>query len=228
MIVLAFCWAHLRRDFLDGAKSWPDLQVWMLSWVEMIGEIYDLNAKRLEQWDEARALADQSPVFMQRHQALQQALEQMEKRGDTELAKENLRGVQRDLLKSLKNHWRGLTVFVKSPQVPMDNNTAERRMRNPGMGRKNYYGSGRQWSGELAARMFSLFQTILLWQLNPHHWLYGYLMACAENGGQPPMDITPFMPWQMSEERKQQLAKPMPMAAVNPSVAAQLSTPQPP
>lgn len=111
VIVLAFCWAHLRRDFLDGAKSWPDLQVWVLSWVEMIGEIYDLNAKRLEQWDEARALADQSPVFMQRHQALQQALEQMEKRGDTELAKENLRGVQRDLLKSLKNHWQGLTVL---------------------------------------------------------------------------------------------------------------------
>ena len=34
-------------------------------------------------------------------------------------------------------------VFVANPQVPMDNNIAERRMRNPGMGRKNYYGSGR-------------------------------------------------------------------------------------
>lgn len=228
VILLAFCWAHVRRDFLDAAKSWPDLQVWMLSWVEMIGEIYGLNAKRLQQWDEARALTDQTPAFRARHQALEQALEQMVNRCNTELEKEDLRGVQRDLLKSLKNHWLGLTVFVSAPQVPMDNNTAERRMRNPGMGRKNYYGSGRQWSAELAAMMFSLFQTILLWQLNPHHWLYSYLMACAENGGQPPTDLTAFIPWQMSEERKQQLAKPMPTTAADPSVAEQPSTPQPP
>ncbi|MEE9530821.1 MAG: IS66 family transposase [Syntrophobacteria bacterium] len=219
VILLAFCWAHVRRDFLDAAKSWPDLQAWMLCWVEMIGELYTLNARRLEQWDEAHALEDQSPAFMQRHQALEQAIEQMEAYCNQELEKHNLHGAQRDVLNSLKNHWLGLTVFVSSPQVPMDNNTAERRMRNPGMGRKNYYGSGSQWSANLAAMMFSLFQTILLWKLNPHHWLHNYLMACAENGGSPPVDLTPFIPWQMSEKRKQQLAKP---------IAITTSSPQPP
>ena len=219
MILLAFCWAHVRRDFLDAAKSWPDLQAWMLCWVEMIGELYTLNARRLEQWDEAHALEDQSPAFMQRHQALEQAIEQMEAYCNQELEKHNLHGAQRDVLNSLKNHWLGLTVFVSFPQVPMDNNTAERRMRNPGMGRKNYYGSGSQWSANLAAMMFSLFQTILLWKLNPQHWLHNYLMACAENGGSPPVDLTPFIPWQMSEERKQQLAKPLAITA---------SSPQPP
>lgn len=210
VILLAFCWAHLRRDFLDEAKSWPDLEAWMLSWVEMIGEVYTLNAERLEHWDETRALTDQTPAFMKRHQALVQAIEQMGERCDRELEKENLHGAQRDVLDSLKNHWLGLTVFVRYPQVPMDNNTAEQRMRNPGMGRKNYYGSGSQWSAGLAAMMFSLFQTILLWKLNPHHWLHSYLTACAENKGHPPADISPFIPWQMSEERKQQLVKPMP------------------
>jgi transposase len=156
---------------------------------------------------------------MQRHQALEQAIEQMEAYCNQELEKHNLHGAQRDVLNSLKNHWLGLTVFVSSPQVPMDNNTAERRMRNPGMGRKNYYGSGSQWSANLAAMMFSLFQTILLWKLNPHHWLHNYLMACAENGGSPPVDLTPFIPWQMSEERKQQVAKP---------IAITTSSPQPP
>jgi transposase len=114
------------------------------------------------------------------------------------------------VLNSLNNHWSGLTVFVQCPQAPMDNNTAERRMRNPGMGRKNYYGSGSQWSAGLAAMMFSLFQTVLLWQLNPHHWLYSYLNACADNGGQPPAELSPFIPWQMDAQRKQQLAKPHP------------------
>ena len=226
VILLAFCWAHLRRDFLDAAKSWPDLEAWMLSWVEMIGELYTLNAERLEHWDETRALTDQTPAFMERHQALVQAIEQMGERCDRELEKENLHGAQRDVLDSLKNHWLGLTVFVRYPQVPMDNNTAERRMRNPGMGRKNYYGSGSQWSAGLAAMMFSLFQTILLWKLNPHHWLHSYLTACAENEGHPPADISPFIPWQMSEERKQQLAKPIPPDA--PLVTDQPSPPLPP
>ena len=209
VILLAFCWAHVRRDFLDAARSWPNLQGWMLSWVEMIGELYSLNAQRLEQWDQAQALADQTPAFMVRHQVLEQAVERMAERRHTELEQEKCHFAQRDVLNSLKNHWSGLTVFVQFPQVPMDNNTAERRMRNPGMGRKNYYGSGSQWSAGLAAMMFSLFQTVLLWQLNPHHWLYSYLTACADNGGQAPSDLSPFIPWEMSEQRKQQLAKPM-------------------
>ena len=215
VILLAFCWAHVRRDFLDAAKSWPDLERWMFTWVEMIGELYRLNAQRLELWDETCAFERQSTAFMERHQALQQAIAQMDARCESERQKKTLHAAQRAVLNSLKTHWQGLTVFVKFPQVPMDNNIAERRMRNPGMGRKNYYGSGSQWSAELAAMMFSLFQTLLLWKLNPHHWLYRYLAVCAENGGQPPMDIAPFIPWLMSEERKRQLAKPMPMTVTD-------------
>ncbi|MCP4823762.1 MAG: IS66 family transposase [Shimia sp.] len=228
VILLAFCWAHVRRDFLDAAKSWPDLQSWMFSWVEMIGELYFLNAQRMEQWDQTRALEDQTPAFRQRHQALEQAIQQMAERRDQELEKEGLHVAQRDVLNSLNNHWLGLSVFVQSPQVPMDNNTAERRMRNPGMGRKNYYGSGRQWSAKLAAMMFSLFQTLRLWKLNPHHWLYRYLTACAQNGGQPPADLGPFIPWEMSDERQQQLAKPMPMTGADPPVTEPCSLAQPP
>ena len=108
---------------------------------------------------------------------------------------------------------------------PMDNNTAERRMRNPGMGRKNYYGSGSQWSAKLATMMFSLFQTILLWELNPHHWLHDYLEACAKNGGQPPSDISPFIPWKMSEFRQQQLSKPLSISVADPPETEQSNPP---
>jgi transposase len=228
VIVLAFCWAHVRRDFLDAAKSWPDLQSWMWSWVEAIGELYHLNAQRLEHWEEAQALTDQPPAFLQHHQGLEQAIKQMGERCDQELEKQNLHVAQRDVLNSLKNHWSGLTVFVTFPQVPMDNNRAERRMRNPGMGRKNYYGSASQWSAALAAMMFSLFQTILLWKLNPHHWLYCYLTACAENGGQPPAELSAFLPWEMSEQRKQQLAKPIPITGADPPAPAHSRPAQPP
>src|SRR6266498_3063556 len=114
------------------------------------------------------------------------------------------------VLSSLHNHWDGLTVFVDRPEVAMDNNTAERILRNPVVGRKNYYGSGSVWSAHFAAMMFSVLQTIVLWGLNPHHWLSAFLQACAESGGQSPADLSPFVPWQMSAERREMLSRPLP------------------
>jgi len=228
-IILAFCWAHVRRDFLDAARSYPKLEAWMLDWVELIAELYHLNKQRLKEWDETKDLENQNQDFKQHHQALEQATQKMKERYEhlleEEKEKKNLQRIQCKVLNSLNNHWEGLMVFVTHPQVPMDNNIAERRMRNPGMGRKNYYGSGSQWSARLAAMMFSLFQTILLWELNPHHWLHDYLDACANNGGQPPSDIRPFIPWMMSDQRKQQLSKPLPELTATPPESEQ---PQPP
>lgn len=37
--------------------------------------------------------------------------------------------------------WPGLTVFLKNPEVPIDNNPAERALRGVAVGRKNHYGS---------------------------------------------------------------------------------------
>ncbi len=91
----------------------------------------------------------------------------------------------------------------------MDNNSAERMLRNPVVGRKNSYGSGSVWSAHLAAMMFSVLQTVLLWGLNPHHWLSTFLQACAEHGGQSPTDLSAFLPWQMTPERRAELARPV-------------------
>lgn len=37
------------------------------------------------------------------------------------------------------------------------------------------------------------------------------LQACAECGGQSPGDLSPFVPWQMSAERREALSGPLPM-----------------
>jgi transposase len=47
-ILLAFCWAHVRRDFLDAARSFNILEPWALEWKEHIGLLYRLNQRRLE------------------------------------------------------------------------------------------------------------------------------------------------------------------------------------
>ena len=82
----------------------------------------------------------------------------------------------------------------------MDNNASERCHRGPVVGRKNFYGSGAIWSGRLAAMLFSLFQTLGLWDQCPRRWLSAYLTACAEAGGEVPASWQRFLPWRMSKE----------------------------
>lgn len=86
----------------------------------------------------------------------------------------------------------------------MDNNTAERVRRGPVVLRKNSYGSGAVWAGELAAMLFSVFQTLCLWNINPRVWLAAYLQECARAGGQAPEELSGFLPWQMTQEKRRQ------------------------
>ena len=210
-LILALCWAHVRRDFLKAARSWPELESWMFTWVDDIRELYHLNATRLQEWDERLPLDQQSSAFEESQCALGTKLRQMQECCEAHLREPVLHLAKQKVLSSLQNHWDGLTVFVARPEVAMDNNTAERILRNPVVGRKNYYGSGSVWSASFAAMMFSVLQTIVLWGLNPHHWLSAFLQACADHGGQSPADLCPFVPWQMSAERREALSRPLPV-----------------
>ena len=195
LIVLAFCWAHVRRDFVTVARTWPDQEGWALTWVERIGAVYRLNDARL-------AVREDPTAFAAADVQLREAVTVLGAQGEAELAEPALHPARRKVLESLGNHWTGLTVFVEHPEVPMDNNTAERAQRGPVLGRKNYYGSGAVWAGQLAAMLFSLFQTLCLWELNPRAWLTAYLTACAEAGGQAPADLERFLPWNLSAEER--------------------------
>lgn len=214
VIRLAFCWAHVRRDFLDAARSWPDLNAWMFEWIEAIGELYHLNSLRLAHWEAGKPLGRQSRPFKRHHKALRKHLSQMKARSEACLQQPDLHDAQRSVLTSLNKHWDGLVLFARHPHVPMDNNQAERSLRNPVTGRKRYYGSARVWSAELAAMMFTVLQTLALWDINPRHWLSAYLSACADNDGQAPPDLSAFLSWDMTEARRHTLALPPPMTGM--------------
>jgi len=213
----------VRRDFLDAARSYPVLESWALAWKARIGELYHHNRLRLEHWDSERPLEQQSKAFQCAHQAVQDILETMHAEAKSLSAKDeqtpdqtppalptSARKRQRKVCLSLLNHWAGLTLFVDNPQVPLDNNLAENTLRGPVTGRKNYYGSGSLWSAALAANLFSILKTLALWEINPRHWLTAYLNACADNAAQAPVDLTPYIPWEMDEARRSELARPPP------------------
>jgi hypothetical protein len=101
-----------------------------------------------------------------------------------------------------------LTIFIDHPEIPMDNNEAERCLRGPVTGRKNYYGSGSIWSAELAASMFTIIQTVKMWELNPLTWLFHYLEDCLHNDSKAPENLDSFLPWTMDAERKKLMIEP--------------------
>ena len=193
-VVLAFCWAHQRRDFLELANSYPDVSAWAMGWVDAIAELYHLNGLRLR-------ACEGSAERDAHHARLQQAVQRMAAQRDGALADPLLAEPAAKVLQSMTVHWSGLTVFIDHPAVPMDNNVAERDARLAVVGRKNFYGSGSECSGQLAATMYSLLMTAKLWGLNARTWLSAYLQACADNDNQAPADIDAFLPWAMHAAR---------------------------
>jgi transposase len=199
-IVLSFCWAHQRRDFLNLANEYPDLSVWAMSWVDRIGELFQLYEQRTQ-------AAPDSAAYRTLHGQLRSCLRTMARERHRALRDPQLPTPAVKLLHSMQRHWRGLREFVRHEQVPPDNNTAERALRLPVVGRKNFYGSGSEWSGQLAAMMFSLLMTMKLWQINPRTWLEDYLEACAAAGNRAPPDLQPYLPWSMEPARLAQMRR---------------------
>ena len=201
LFILAFCWAHVRRDFLDYAKGYVEQESWALAWVDRIGKIYHINNERIQH-------KPTSKLFHEKDSELKKSISEMRKELSEQLTNNMILPSAKKILKSLNKHWGGLTIFVDRPEIPMDNNIAERGLRNPVVGRKIYHGSGSIWSAELAAALFTLFKTLKLWKINIHTWLLAYFHECALIGGMPPETIKKFLPWEMSEEKRQLLSKP--------------------
>jgi len=199
-IVLSFCWAHQRRDFLNLANEYPHLSAWAMRWVDRIGELFSLYEQRTE-------AAPDSAAYRTLHGQLRAALRTMARERHRALTDPQLPAPAVKLLQSMQRHWRGLREFVRHEDVRPDNNAAERALRLAVVGRKNFYGSGSEWSGQLAAMMFSLFMTMKHWQINPRTWLSDYLKACAAAGNRAPPDLKLYLPWSMEPARLAQMRR---------------------
>ena len=108
---------------------------------------------------------------------LRQAFAAMKTHMETELALPDLETPCRKVLESL-GRIGSAEALRGRPRIPMDNNTSERLERGPAPPRKNFYGSGSLWSGQLMAALFSILATSALWKLNPRKWLTWYFQHC--------------------------------------------------
>jgi transposase len=198
--VLAWCWAHVRRDFINIKSKDQLVKLWAQSWLRKIDRLYDMNRKRIAAFD-----AGDIENYIFWHTEMEQHAEKMLDDCETSIKSKNLKPVQQKVMTSLKKHWEGLTLFMDYPEIPMDNNKSERAIRPPVVGRKNFRGSFSEWSALLSAYMYTLFETLKIWDINPRKWLTWYFEACGKNGGKPPANVESFLPWNMSKEKLEEL-----------------------
>ena len=206
LVILAFCWSHVRRDFIDCAAGQVDLTDWCRGWIERIAGIYRLNEARLEHYDSG--LKRPAPAFDATQTALKEALDALFAEAQRELAALPDEAREGKALRSLLNHRDGLSVFVDRPQVPMDNNLAERVLRGPVIGRRLSFGSNSEDGARFTAIVYSVAGTLSMNGIDVLRWLEAWLDACAKNGRQPPDDLSPWLPWSMSEKRRREFMAP--------------------
>jgi transposase len=201
----AWCWVHVRRDILNLFLGMPKCKTWAKWWLQEIGLLFAVTEQRFRLWEKNKTLG---AVWDSAQTAVEQQVERLERRWKTELNDPRLNEEQQKVLRSMKRHWEGLTLFVQDPRIPLHNNRAERLLRNAVILRKNSFGSGTQWAGNLAAKLFSIFQTWLINGLDPQALLLDYFDECSKTPGRAPPDLSQFLPWSMSDERKQCFALP--------------------
>jgi transposase len=203
-IILIFCWAHVRRDFLTHARKYPKEENWALEWVKEIRNLYYINAQRVSAW-----ITKDDKILKNTQAQLEIALQHIQEKSHSQQEDPAVSKAAKKILKSLDNHWHGLIPFVTDPKIPMDNNRGERILRGPVVCRKGFYGSGSIWSALLAAMVFSILQTIKLWNINPHTWMTLFLQACADNNGKLPVNWQRFLPWKMTKKQLKLFSKPL-------------------
>ncbi|HUW63857.1 MAG TPA: transposase, partial [Spirochaetia bacterium] len=197
-ILSFFCWAHMRRYFLDAARGYPQLQSWTEEWRQRIASLYRLHEAR-------QALPSGTQSYLEADDELRRFVnDEIEATWRAQVTDRTIPLAGRDVLGTMERHWEGLTRFLDNPLLPLDNNEMERILRTPVVGRKNFYGSGSQWSGEFAAIAWTITVTASRANLNPLTYLIDILTACANNGGKPLQGdaLDRFLPWMMSEADK--------------------------
>lgn len=185
--VLAFCWAHVRRDFLKlQIKYRHDKKLfnWAQIYLNLISDLYALNNQRLK-------FPENSSHFQAYQKQIQTVLDEMNTINISTY--KDLR--KQKQAQSMLNHWKGLTLFLDLPEIPLDNNLAERQLRKPVVGRKNFYGTHSDRSTKATAIFYSIIATCKLHNLNANKFLKEYLTFCAHHKKPPPENqLHSFLP----------------------------------
>lgn len=163
-VLLANCLSHGRRRFVELAEVFPQQVAVVL---EALKHVYQTDAEAKQQqlspterlrWHQEHS----GPVMDQLHRWLTQQFEEKQVEPNSSLG---------DAIRYLLKHWSPLTLFLRQPGAPLDNNLCERALKKAILHRKNslFYKTRRgAFMGDL---YMSLIHTCFLCGADPFDYL---------------------------------------------------------
>ncbi len=183
---LAFCWAHLRRQFVKIERmAAPAPAPGAREALRRISELYKIEqALRGRDADERR----------EGRQALSQPLVEalkiwFEGQLNTLSGKSDTAGAIRYAL----NHWDGLVMYLEDGRIEMDTNAVERAMRPIKLTAKNALFAGCDDGAEHWTMLASLIETCKLNEVNAEAWLADVLTKLVN--AWPLARLDELLPW---------------------------------
>jgi transposase len=187
-VMLAYCWAHWRRQWFDIARS-PPAPI-AAEVLQRIAELYQIEAEiRGEEADTRRAVRQQKskPLIEVLKTWLEEMLRQVPSGSSTAQA-----------IRYGFNQWAGLLRFLDDGRIEIDSNTIERSMRPIALNRKNALFAGSDEGAENWAMLASLIETCKLHGINPHAYLTDVLTKLVNNW--PNRRLGELLPWSWTPE----------------------------
>jgi transposase len=160
-VQLAFCWAHMRRDFFQfHASTKSPLAAELLA---RVAALYAIEAEIRGHSAEHRRQVRQSrsrPIVEALHDWLHQQVGRVP--GASDLAK---------AMRYAIRHWPGLIAFLDDGRIEMDTNVVERAIRPHTLTRKNALFAGSDGGARHWAIAMTLIQTAKINGVDPMAWL---------------------------------------------------------
>jgi transposase len=188
-IMLAFCWAHLRRKFFDIAKggSAPIAS----EALERIAALY-----AIEKTIRGRSADARHAVRQEKSKPLVLALKTWL---DEQLARVSAKSVIAEAIRYGLNHWDGLTRFLEDGRIELDTNIVERGMRPIALNRKNALFAGHDGGAENWAAIASLVETCKLHGVDPQAYFADVLAKLVNLW--PESRLDELLPWAWATSR---------------------------
>ena len=167
-LLLAYCWAHVRRKFIEAHPAYPDECDVVL---DLIDELFLIERtvpapERLEGQAKLDAIAQRAALRDSKSRTITDQI--------AKWAQEQVALPQSKLAKAigyLSNQWKPLLRFLDDPLIPIHNNHTEQEVRNWVLGRKNHYGSRSRRGTEVAAILYTVLESARLRGVNPRDYL---------------------------------------------------------
>jgi transposase len=186
--ILASCISHARRKYVDVAGSFPDEVRFVL---ETLRDVYKADAIARKR---ALSLEERLTFHQSESGPLMEKLERwMKEQFDERKVEPN--STLGEAILYMQKHWSKLTLFLRMPGAPLDNNICERALKKTILHRKNalFY---KTLNGAKVGDIFmSLIHTAELNRVAPFDYLVALLRHPAEADASP----ADWMPWNYQE-----------------------------